>query len=208
MINRLDLARFVVSLLPNALEINNSAAATALVVHRSLVAFSTGVLAEYITRHPKIDEGIIAFVLPACISMIEASGFVGAKDVTLAGAILLASLSHRCFLTPAALEAILGSVTGAKSVIGDTRTMQTVVSILSPQAQLSSLPSSVTREIIRMQSVYRSWHLSLLTLTAFFLDRSITDILSTEASKWAGSDKTLVPLVKRLLNKYVSKMSL
>lgn len=145
MIKRLDLARFVVSLLPKAL---STVPATP---HRSLVAFSTGVTAEYITRYPKIDEGIIAFVLPSCINMVEASGFVGAKDIALAGAILLASLSHRCVLTSAALEAILVAVTQARNLIGDTRTVQTVVSILGPQTQFSSLPSSVTREIIRMR---------------------------------------------------------
>lgn len=151
MIKKTDLARFVVSLLPSALRTSS------IMVHRSLVAFSTGVAAEYITRHPKIDEGAIAFVLPACIAMMESAGFPSAKDAALAGAILLASLSHRCQLTQAALESILTSVTRARDVIGETRAMQTVVSVLSPQEQLSSLPSGVTREIIRMRFVL--WHI-------------------------------------------------
>jgi len=58
-------------------------------------------------------------------------------------------------LTQAALESILTSVTRARDVIGETRAMQTVVSVLSPQEQLSSLPSGVTREIIRMRFVLR-----------------------------------------------------
>lgn len=144
MIKKPYLARFVVSLLPSALRTSS------IMVHRSLVAFSTGVVAEYITRHPKIDEGIIAFVLPACVAMVESAGFPSAKDAALAGAILLASLSHRCQLTSAAVESILASVTQARDVIGETRTMQTVVSVLGPQEQLESLPSGVTRDIIHM----------------------------------------------------------
>jgi U3 small nucleolar RNA-associated protein 10 len=144
MIKKTDLARFVVSLLPSALR------ASSITVHRSLVAFSTGVVAEYITRHPKIDEGIIAFVLPACVAMVESAGFPSAKDAALAGAILLASLSHRCQLTPAAIESILTSVTQACGVMGEIRAMQTVISVLGPQEQLASLPSGVTREIIHM----------------------------------------------------------
>lgn len=145
MIKKTDLARFVVSLLPSALHDSS------IMVHRSLVAFSTGVAAEYITRHPKIDEGIVAFVLPACVAMVESSGFASAKDAALAGAILLASLSHRCQLTPAALESILASVTRARDVIGEMRAMQTVVSVLSPQERLVSLSSGITREIIHMK---------------------------------------------------------
>ncbi|KAF8315807.1 hypothetical protein DL93DRAFT_2154983 [Clavulina sp. PMI_390] len=178
MVRRPDLARFIVSLLPDALDLEDKQT-----VHRSLVAFSTGVLAEYITRHPKIDEGTIAFLLPACVKMVEADDFAGAKDVTLAGAILLASLSHRCELTPAAIEAVLGSIAGSRHVMGDIRTMQTIVSVLSPQTQLPKLPSAVTKEIIRMSS--------------------FSDVLS-QASNWAGSEKTLIPLVTRLLSRKFS----
>jgi U3 small nucleolar RNA-associated protein 10 len=63
MMRKMDLARFVVSLLPSALRLSPS------MVHCSLVAFTTGVVTEYITRHPKIDDGIVAFVLPACVAI-------------------------------------------------------------------------------------------------------------------------------------------
>lgn len=148
MLNRPDLARFIVQLLPDALDLSNS-----LAVHRSLVAFSTGALAEYIARHPKIDEGTIAFVLPACVRMLEGFEGEGARDVTLAGAIIVASLGYRCVLTPEALEVLLGAVSKARNVMGDTRTMQTIVAVLSPQEQLDMLPKSVTRDIIRMPYV-------------------------------------------------------
>lgn len=87
--------------------------------------------------------------------------------------------------------------------MGDTRTMQTVISILSPQEQLVSLPSSVAREIIRIPFVYQTFLERPLSSNGRMrvCHRSITDILSVEVSNWAGFERTLAPLVNRLLNK-------
>lgn len=79
MIRKQDLARFVVSLLPNAIEAKSS--------HRSLVAFSTGVIAEYINRNNKIDEGIIALLLPTCVKMVDAGDLAGAQDIAVSASI-------------------------------------------------------------------------------------------------------------------------
>ena len=69
----LDLARFIASLLTSALDKGR--------VHRSLVAFSTGTLAEYISRLKKIDEGVLAILLPSCIRMVEGIDDPLQKDV-------------------------------------------------------------------------------------------------------------------------------
>lgn len=77
----LDLARYIVSILPTALDTQVS--------HRSLVAFTTGTLAEYISRLSRIDEGILAFLLPACRRMFSVSDGPGSKDVVVCVAIAL-----------------------------------------------------------------------------------------------------------------------
>src|SRR5258708_5439376 len=69
----LDMARFIASLLTSALDEGR--------VHRSLVAFSTGTLAEYIASLQKIDEGVLAIILPSCIRMVQGFDYPLQKDV-------------------------------------------------------------------------------------------------------------------------------
>lgn len=73
MCKNLDLARYMVSILPTALDTRTS--------HRSLVALCTGTLAEYIIRLARIDEGVLAFLLPACVRMVVVSEGPGSKDI-------------------------------------------------------------------------------------------------------------------------------
>jgi U3 small nucleolar RNA-associated protein 10 len=66
-----SLARFIVSIVPEAVEDR--------CVHRSLVAFNAGVLIEYISRLPEANEETVAFVLPALTSPLKKGSGAG-KD--------------------------------------------------------------------------------------------------------------------------------
>jgi U3 small nucleolar RNA-associated protein 10 len=83
----LDLARFIASVLPTSLDTGTS--------HRSLVALYAGTLAEYINRLKHIDEGVLAFLLPACMRLIAASGEPESKDIVVFTH--FSSSSHKCF---------------------------------------------------------------------------------------------------------------
>jgi U3 small nucleolar RNA-associated protein 10 len=68
-----DIARFVGSILPEAMKSQSAAAA-----HRSLVAFHTGILLDFVKRSSEsragpLDEGTLAWVLPAAMEPLQAS---------------------------------------------------------------------------------------------------------------------------------------
>ncbi|KAF8335871.1 uncharacterized protein EI90DRAFT_3152860 [Cantharellus anzutake] len=128
MCHSLDLARFVASLLTTALDEGQA--------HRSLVAFSTGTLAEYIARLPKIDEGIVAILFPSIVRMVEGTEGPLQRDVVLAGAILISALSHRCQLTVPALVNVCTLLLKRQNIIGGTRVLQTIIAVLGPQEEM------------------------------------------------------------------------
>jgi len=68
MIQDIDIARFVSSLLPNAHQGGYS--------HRALLAFNIGVMHEYIVRSKIIDEVIVSFVVSALVDALK-----GGSDV-------------------------------------------------------------------------------------------------------------------------------
>lgn len=61
-----DVARFVSSLLPTAIEHNY--------VHRTLVAFYVGSMLDFVGKSKKLDDSILAFLLPAILVPLQADG--------------------------------------------------------------------------------------------------------------------------------------
>ena len=59
MLVNVDLARFVTGILPDSLAVGR--------VYRTLISFTVGVTVEYLTRMRKIEEAVIAYMLPALI---------------------------------------------------------------------------------------------------------------------------------------------
>jgi len=79
MLRNSDVARFVVSLLPSALKENCS--------HRVLLVFNAAALHEFISRSKKIDEGTMAYILPALLEPLEAK-HEASRDATVRTALL------------------------------------------------------------------------------------------------------------------------
>lgn len=61
-----DVARFVASLLPSAIEQTY--------VHRTLVAFYVGIMMDYIGKSKILDDSVLAFLLPAMLVPLQAEG--------------------------------------------------------------------------------------------------------------------------------------
>lgn len=72
MLRNADLARFVTSLLPTA--INNG------VSHRVLLAFNAATLHEFIARSKKLDEGTMAYLLPALLVPLQQKSLAPSQD--------------------------------------------------------------------------------------------------------------------------------
>ncbi|KAG6868786.1 hypothetical protein C0993_010713 [Termitomyces sp. T159_Od127] len=101
MLRNTDVSRFVTSLLPSALKEKRS--------HRVLLAFNAACLHDFISRSKALDEGTVAYLLPALLEPLQSTPPI--KDAILGSYVLLAALSHKCRIAPAALSAILDAMT-------------------------------------------------------------------------------------------------
>jgi hypothetical protein len=72
MLRNLEVARFVVALLPSAIKEGHS--------HRVLLAFSAACLHEFIKRTKSLDEGTLAFLLPALLEPLQQQTTTPSKD--------------------------------------------------------------------------------------------------------------------------------
>src|SRR6266478_1312244 len=63
MLKNTDVARFITSLLPSALKHNR--------VHRALVTFNAACINDFITRSKVLDQGTVAFLLPALLEPLQ-----------------------------------------------------------------------------------------------------------------------------------------
>lgn len=73
-----DVARFVASIMQNTIQINSNVKTTtkkrkikALSIHRPLTAFTVVTLLEFIDKSRKLDEGTMAFLLPAIMEPLK-----------------------------------------------------------------------------------------------------------------------------------------
>jgi U3 small nucleolar RNA-associated protein 10 len=64
MLRNTDLARFVAALLPDSIKEGYC--------HRTLVAFNAATFHDFITRSKSLDEGTLAFLLPALLQPLQA----------------------------------------------------------------------------------------------------------------------------------------
>ena len=72
MLRNADLARLVTSLLPTALKNGVS--------HRVLLAFNAATLHEFITRSKELDEGTMAYLLPALLEPLQQKSLAPSQD--------------------------------------------------------------------------------------------------------------------------------
>lgn len=159
MLRNVDLTRFVALILPESVKFGYS--------HRTLVAFHTSTLLEFISRSKLLDEETLAILLPSLMETLQPNAKTQTnKDPVvntisscndtfyspcpqLSSYILLSALSQKANFSQKALRLIVTAV--AKSVEDGSDTahaMNTILSICAPQSQLEKVPSSVVKVVL------------------------------------------------------------
>ncbi len=67
--------------------------------------------------------------------------------------ILLASLSQKCQLSPAALNVVVGSIVSSSYVVREDQLVYTLVAVCEPQDALKKFPDDVVKNILRIPYV-------------------------------------------------------
>ncbi|EGO02920.1 hypothetical protein SERLA73DRAFT_102973 [Serpula lacrymans var. lacrymans S7.3] len=141
MVDNADVGRFVAALLPNAMK--------GFASHRTLLAFNSATMHDFLARMPVLDEGSLAFVLPAFLTPLQSAR--GEPNAILGSYILLSTLSHKTPLTSAAMSAIIGAMANAaasKNAQNQSRQLtahfvKSTVAICSPQEEVPAFNAGV-----------------------------------------------------------------
>ncbi|KAF8515684.1 armadillo-type protein [Hysterangium stoloniferum] len=172
MVANIDVARFVVGILPDTLE-NASA-------HRVLVGFTASVVMDYIMRLKKVNEEVIAFMLPSSTRLFADNS---THDCVLTGYIALASLAQRCRLSPPVLLAVLVEMLKGQKHIKAQSILPFFVAVLGPQDQLDDFSETIAKSILSLPDIVDS----------------LADSL-----RWVGAEKLVIPLMPHLISRYHS----
>ncbi|KAI5990429.1 hypothetical protein EDD15DRAFT_2388798 [Pisolithus albus] len=175
MVSSVEVARFVAELLPAAVGCSYS--------HHTLLAFNAATMHDYISSVSRLDDGMLAFILPALLTPLQTAS----KDVNIAlgSFVLLCVLSRKVNLKPTAICAIIGAMAAQvrkvrkKSGVSTTQFIKAAVAVCSPQDELSEFPSSVGRACSKMPG----------------LDEELSSVL-----RITGAEKFVVPLLRSLQN--------
>lgn len=84
MLRNTDLARFVASLMPSAVKKNR--------VHRVLLMFNAACVHDFIIRNKSLDEGTVAFLLPALLEPLESTNTEHLNDTIVRPRVLVMHL--------------------------------------------------------------------------------------------------------------------
>ncbi|KAF8901036.1 armadillo-type protein [Gymnopilus junonius] len=171
MLKNTDLTRFVTSLLPVAIKKGLG--------HRVLLAFNAATLHEFIKRSKSLDEGTMAFLLPALLKPLQQKPKKLVKDAVLGSYILLASLSQKCDFAPAALRAIVAAMASSAHVARADQFMKSLIAVCEAQDELDEFTDGTLKALLRMPT--------------------LKDELAS-GSAWLGSERVLSPIVKGLCN--------
>ncbi|KDQ16943.1 hypothetical protein BOTBODRAFT_144298 [Botryobasidium botryosum FD-172 SS1] len=163
-----DLTRFVSSLLQTSI--------SSYCVHRALVGFHSGVFLEYIAQVKTVDEGVVAFLLPAFLQPLQNTN----RDCVLSSLLLLVALCQKCKFAPAALEVILTAVLQARGGATTVQVLQSAVAICATQDDVDTLPRKVVGCIG-----------NLADLEATFI----------KSFQWRGSEKFIRLVIPALIQK-------
>ncbi|EEB91779.1 hypothetical protein MPER_09810, partial [Moniliophthora perniciosa FA553] len=124
-----------------------------------------------------LDEGTLAYLLPALVEPLQIDS---PKEAILGSYVLIATLSHKCSLTPAALKAFLVAMISRAHQVGVTQLVNALISACEPQETLDELPNSTIKAFLRVKNV----------------NQEIRGALG-----WEGSEKLIIPLLSGLVRR-------
>ncbi|KAG7447396.1 uncharacterized protein BT62DRAFT_967377 [Guyanagaster necrorhizus] len=169
MLKNSDVSRFIVNLLPAAIKGGYS--------HRSLLAFNAASLHDYMMHSKTLDDGTLAYLLPAFLKPLQNHSELPAKDAILGSYILLSTLSHRCSFTAAAQKAIVVAMSSCAERVSSRQFISAVVSVCEGQDGMEDIPDSTVETILCLPNIV---------------------IEVGEALGWVGTEKFLGPLLSGL----------
>lgn len=143
MLRNSDVARFVTSLLPTAMKGGFS--------HRVLLAFNAACLHDFILRSRVLDEGTLAYLLPALLEPLQHVPNV--KDATLGSYILISALSQKSQFAPPALKTIISAMTSCAENVSPTQFTNAVLAVCEQQPPLERFSDGTVKGIIRISYV-------------------------------------------------------
>ncbi|PFH46286.1 hypothetical protein AMATHDRAFT_155738 [Amanita thiersii Skay4041] len=169
MLKNTDVSRFIASLLPSSLKDKRA--------HRVLLTFNAACLHDFITRSKRLDEGTVAFLLPALLSPLKYFNYDGVEDGILGAYVLLAAFSKKCQLSGSALKTIITAMTNGAPYVNTRQFLIAAIAVCEPQEQLERLSEKTSLAVL---------NLSLIN----------TELCNT--TKLTGFDKLFCPLLKGL----------
>ncbi|KAL4062956.1 hypothetical protein V8B97DRAFT_2026593 [Scleroderma yunnanense] len=148
MVSDAEVARFTADLLPTAVKCSYS--------HRTLLAFNAATMHDYISSAPILDDGMLAFILPALLTPLQATH----KDtnVALSSYIILCVLSQKVPLKSAAITVIIGTMATqvrkgqGKRGVSTAQFIKAAVAVCSHQDEISEFPPGVGQICLKMPS--------------------------------------------------------
>ncbi|KAK0216141.1 armadillo-type protein [Armillaria fumosa] len=164
-----DVSRFIANLLPAATKGGYS--------HRSLLAFNAAALHDFMLHSKVLDDGTLAYLLPALLEPLQHPSQFPTKDTILGSYILLSTLSHKCSFTAAAQKAIVMAMSSCANLVSSKQFVSAVVSVCEGQDGMDDLPDGVVKTILSLPNI---------------------SIQVGEALGWAGTEKFLSPLLSGL----------
>ncbi|KAK0447887.1 uncharacterized protein EV420DRAFT_1647628 [Desarmillaria tabescens] len=166
MLKNSDVSRFIANLLPAAIKGGYS--------HRSLLAFNAAALHDYMIRSKALDDGTLAYLLPALLEPLQNLSELSSKDAILGSYILLSTLSHKCSFTAAAQKAIVVAMSSCATRVSSKQFVSALVSVCEGQDGMEDLPDSIVNIILCLPNISSE---------------------VGEALGWAGTEKLLGPLL-------------
>ncbi|KAF9451337.1 hypothetical protein P691DRAFT_663457 [Macrolepiota fuliginosa MF-IS2] len=171
MLRNTDVARFVASLLPSALREDR--------LHRVLLVFNAATMHEFISRSKVLNEGTMAYVLPAVLEPLEKRRDAS-RDAILGSFILLSVLVRKCELSSSALKVIIGSMTACAELVATKQFISAAVAVCEPQTELEALSGSTIKALLKIPDIEEELQ---------------------SASGWVGSEKFIRPMLPVLISR-------
>lgn len=179
MLRNSDVARFVASLLPSAIKEGS--------VHRVQLAFNAATLHEFIKRSKSLDEGTLAYLIPALLEPLQQKTPAPTKDAILGSYILLAALSQKYQIAAPALKVIVGGMARCAHQVSTKQFLGSLVAVCEPQSELECFSDKTIKALLRISG--------------------INDEISI-ISSWIGVEKVLTPLINALSHKLADERAL
>ena len=159
MLRNAKLARFVTSLLPTAVKNEVS--------HRVLLTFNATTLHEFIIRSKELDEGTMAYLLPALLVPLQQMSSVLSQDsivslqnsmpkkatsifIQIGSYILLVALSQKCQLSPSALKLIVNAMAACAHMVRGNQFISSLVAVCDSQNELERFSDTTSKAILRI----------------------------------------------------------